>query len=177
MVQKNTVSLEFDIIVPSAQFLTDTVNLIKDEWQAIGVKLNPVVLKPSEVISQSIKTRNYQMVIFGNILNNNPDIFSFWHSSQRFHPGLNLSIFNDKTMDALLESVRQNFDDQSRNQDLGKIQKIIHDHKPAVFLFSPKYFYAASKNLGGFSATFITTPSNRFDNVNQWHVKTARVFK
>lgn len=177
VIGKNKVKLGFDIIVPEVKFLMETVNLIKDDWQKIGVSLNPVILKLSDVINNAIKPRNYQMIIFGNTLNNNPDIFSFWHSSQRFDPGLNLALFGDKTVDGLLESVRQNLNTDSRRQDLSKIQKLINDAKPAIFLFSPKYIYVTSKNLGGFSAQSIAAPSNRFEKVNEWYLKTARVFQ
>ncbi len=176
-ISKNKISLEFEIVVPDAKFLTDTVNLIKEDWLKIGVILKPVILKSSEV-RDVIKTRNYKMVIFGNILHNgNPDLFDFWHSSKRFDPGLNLAIFSDKNVDTLLESVRQNFDEDSRQANLSKIQNIIYQQKPAIFLYSPKYFYAAPKNLGGFNARLITTSADRFENLNQWYLKTARVFK
>lgn len=174
---KTKVRLEFDIIVPEAKFLIETVKVLAEDWKKIGVGLNPVVLKLSDVINGAIKTRNYQMIIFGNTLNNNPDVFSFWHSSQRFDPGLNLALFSDKTVDSLLESLRQNLNDSARVQDLSKLQKIINDAKPAIFLYSPQYLYATSKNLSGFNATSIAAPANRFEKVNEWYLKTARVFK
>jgi hypothetical protein len=31
--------------------------------------------------------------------------------------------------------------------------------------------------LGGFGGTPIAIPANRFDKVNEWYLKTARVFK
>ncbi len=174
---KNKLKLEFDIVVPEAKFLVESANLIREDWKKIGVNLNPIILKPSDAVNNAIKPRNYQMILFGNTLNNNPDVFSFWHSSQRFDPGLNLSIFSDKTVDGLLESLRQNLDENSRQQDLSKLQKIINDAKPAVFLYSPKYLYATSKNLGGFSAESISFQASRFEKVNEWYLKTARVFK
>lgn len=177
VVGNNRARLEFDLIVPEAKFLIETAKLLQEDWQKIGVKINLVVLKPSDVISGAIKPRNYQMLLFGNTLNDNPDVFSFWHSSQRFDPGLNLSLFNDKTADTLLESIRQNLDEGARLQDLSKLQKIIHDAQPAIFLFSPQYIYVTSKNLGGFSAKSIVVPANRFEKVYEWYLKTARIFK
>ncbi len=176
-IQKSKITLEFDIIVPEVKFLVDTVKQLQQDWHKIGINLNPVVLKPSDVITSAIKPRNYQMVIFGNTLNNNPDVFSFWHSSQRFDPGLNLSLFSDKTVDGLLESVRQDTKGDTRDQSLSKMQKLINDQKPAVFLYSPQYIYATSKPLGGFSAKSVAIPADRFDNVQGWYLKTARVFQ
>ncbi|TSC96908.1 MAG: Uncharacterized protein Athens101426_148 [Parcubacteria group bacterium Athens1014_26] len=176
-VGKNTVKLEFDIIVPQIPFLVETVNIIKDDWQNAGIKLNPIVLSPADISEEIIKTRNYQMLIFGNILKNNPDIFSFWHSSERFYPGLNLSLYENKKVDDLLESIRKNTDEITRNNDLKTLQTIITDDKPALFLFSPNYLYIAPNNLNGFEEKNMAMPSNRFDNINKWYLKTTRVFK
>lgn len=177
VVGKNKLRLEFEMAVPEAKFLIESANFIRDDWKKIGVNLNPVTMKSADIVNGAIKPRNYQMILFGNTLNNNPDVFSFWHSSQRFDPGLNLSIFSDKTVDTLLEAIRQNLNETSRLQDLSKLQKIINDLRPAIFLYSPQYLYVTSKNLGGFSAASIAFPANRFEKVTDWYLKTARVFK
>ena len=117
------------------------------------------------------------MIIFGNILRKDPDIFSFWHSSEKFYPGLNLSLYDNKKVDALLESIRKNLDENSRKGQLSQLEKLISDDQPAIFLYSPAYLYVAPKDFGGFEEKTINMPSNRFQNVNQWYLKTTRVFK
>lgn len=169
--------LEFSIIVPQIQFLTETIDILKDDWSKIGIKLNPIILNPADIANEVIKTRNYQMIIFGNILRNNPDIFSFWHSSERFYPGLNLALYENKKVDALLESIRKNLIKDSQKQDLAIMQKLISNDQPAIFLYSPAYLYAGPKDLGGFEEKSITTPSDRFKNINKWYLETTRVFK
>ncbi len=176
-VDKNKMKLEFDIIVPQIPFLMETVNLIKSGWQNIGIKLNPIILATNDINEKIIKTRNYQMLIFGNILKNNPDIFSFWHSSEKFYPGLNLALYENKKVDELLESIRKKTDKQNRDQDLRELQSILYSDKPALFLFSPVYLYVAPKNLKGFEEKNLAMPSERFKNINKWHLKTKRVFK
>ena len=174
---KQLETLEFSIIVPEVPFLTETIGIIKENWSEIGVKLNPIILNPNDIANEVIKTRNYQMIIFGNILKNNPDIFSFWHSSERFYPGLNLALYNNKKVDSLLEAARKNPKEDSRNQELSEIQKLINEDQPAIFLYSPSYIYIAPKNFGGFNEKIITTPTERFENVNQWYLETTRIFK
>lgn len=175
-VGRQTESLDYSVIVPQIPFLTDTVNSLKESWAKIGVNLNPVILHPADITNEVIKTRNYQMIIFGNILKNNPDIFSFWHSSERFYPGLNLALYNSKKADELLESIRKNLNADSRKADLAKLQKIISDDQPAIFLYSPSYLYVSTKNLEGFEENILNTPADRFENVNQWYLDTKRVF-
>lgn len=174
---RNIIQLEFNLVVPQIPFLEETVNIIKEDWRAIGVKLNPVILSPQDVASEVIKTRNYQMLIFGNILKLNPDIFSFWHSSERFYPGLNLALYENKKADNLLEAIRKNLDAASQKEQLGQLQALISQDRPAIFLFSPTYLYIAPKKLRGFDEKSLATPSDRFENINQWYLKTARAFK
>ncbi|MDP3999576.1 MAG: peptide ABC transporter substrate-binding protein [bacterium] len=174
---KAVLRLEFDLIVPQIPFLMETADIIKEDWQSIGVKLNPIILNPSDVVNEVIKTRDYQMILFGNILKLNPDVFSFWHSSERFYPGLNLSLYSNKKVDGLLEAVRKNFDEASRKEQIQQLESLIIEDQPAIFLFSPIYLYVGPKTLGGFPEKILTTPSSRFENINQWYLKTARVFK
>ncbi len=172
-----TTTLDFEIVVPDIPFLIETANALKNEWQKIGVRLTLLVTSPADVVNNYIKTRNYQMILYGNILKNNPDIFSFWHSSEEFYPGLNLALYENKNVDSLLESVRIDFDPTSRQKELTKIQESIRDDYPAVFLFSPSFLYIAPKNLGGMKVTFMSIPAERFSKITKWFLKTARVFK
>jgi len=177
VVDKKEIKLEFDLIVPNIEFLTKAAELIKNNWSNIGVKVNISAMRPIDVNNDIIKTRNYQMLMFGIILRNNLDLSYFWHSSKRFYPGGNLALYTNKTIDALLEEVKNNPNNEMRLQNLRKIQQIIHDDYPAVFLFMPDYIYVATKELKGFNLKTLATRSDRFQNVNEWYLKTARVFK
>lgn len=176
-VGKQIESLTFSVIVPQVSFLVETVEILKEDLAKIGVTLNPVILNPTDIANEVLKTRNYEMIIFGNTLRNNPDIYSFWHSSQRFYPGLNLALYEKKEADALMEAIRKNPKNVSRQEALTKLQKIIIDDQPAIFLYSPLYLYVGPKNLGGAQEKIINTPSDRFENVNNWYLETTRVFK
>ena len=131
--------------VPEIPFLVETANLIKEDWLKIGVKLNLTVHSPQQINDEIIKTRNYQMLIFGNIFGNgdSPDLYSFWHSSERFYPGLNLALYENKTADTLIQSIRKTLNDLKRQADLSSLQSIIIQDYPAVFLFPPIIFMSA----------------------------------
>ena len=179
---KELVKLEFILTVPEVQFLIETAKLIKNDWEKIGVRADISIVSLSEINSQLIKSRDYQMLLFGNILGEAPDLYSFWHSSEKFYPGLNLALYENKTVDRLIESIRNNFDNDKRNRDLSALQAIIIDDQPAIFIYSPKYIYIAKKSLSGFDSIdgrgkFISFSSDRFKNFQKWYVKTARVFK
>lgn len=174
---KQTNTLEFSLVVPQSQPLIETADLIRKDLAAVGIRLNLITLNAADIADEIIKTRNYQMILFGNILKQNPDLFSFWHSSERFYPGLNLSLYENKKVDNLLEQVRKEPDAGKRASALSQIQQMISSDMPAIFLYSPKYLYAAPSRFGGFDEPIISVPSDRFRNVNKWYLETTRVFQ
>lgn len=174
---KEVLKLEFKLVVPETSFLVEAAGAVKENWERIGVKLDLIVLAPSEISDKTIKTRDYEMLLFGNIFGRNPDFFSFWHSSERFYPGLNLSLYNSESADTLIESIQRDLNEDSRKLKFKKLQSLIIQDKPAIFLFSPFYLYATSKPLGGFEEKFIPLPSGRFENIENWYLKTERRFK
>jgi len=127
-------------------------------------------------VGDVLKTRSYEILLFGNVFENPADLFPFWHSSQRFYPGLNLSLYQNTTVDRLIEEVRQGTQDQWIG-NLEKIHRTIIEEQPATFLFSLPYFYVHRERLGGFRQTLFTTPADRFANITDWHVLTARVIQ
>ena len=167
--------LEFSLVVPKTQFLVDTATMIKEEWEKIGVTLNLITLDQQDIADTALRTRNYEMIIFGNVFGNNPDLFSFWHSSERFYPGLNLALYNNSVTDSLIESVRKDISKEARDIDFASAQSSIAGDVPAVFLFSPSYIYVTKAWLNGFNEHFIPLSSYRFQNIESWYVKTARV--
>jgi len=173
----STKKLEFAITVYPAPFLIETVKILKDDWAKIGVKININTPSPSNFEENVIRTRNYDMLAFGNIYGENLDLFSFWHSSQKFYPGLNLSVYDNKNADLLMEIIRTDFDQNKRAEELKKLQSVIQNDQPAVFLYSPSYIYISTKALHGFTTDNIGLPSDRFLNINDWYVKTARILK
>ncbi|MDP3901751.1 MAG: peptide ABC transporter substrate-binding protein [bacterium] len=175
-IDKRQVKLEFVLQIPQVDFLIEASEIIAAQWAEVGVKINTIILSATEV-NDVIRNRNYSLLLFGNTLRGNPDIFSFWHSSERFYPGLNLSIYNNKSVDSLLEGIRQDFNVESRKNKIVRLQELIRQDQPAIFLFSPNYIYVANKDLSGFSPSIMVLASDRFKNVESWFLKTSRVLK
>ncbi len=166
-----------NLIVPQVEFLVKTAEFIKSAWEnTLGIKTNLITLSPSDVVNEVLKSRNYEAVLFGNILQSNPDLFSFWHSSERFHPGLNLALYSNAKADQLIEEIRQTKEADIRQQKLSTLQGVITQDLPAVFLCSPRYIYVM-RDVFGFEAEYLVTPADRFSNIEKWYLKTKRVFK
>ncbi len=106
-----------------------------------------------------------------------PDPFSFWHSSQKKDPGLNLALYDNKNADKLLEEARQTLAADIRAQKYVLFQNLILEDMPAIFLYSPAYLYPVHKNIKGVKEGKIADPSWRFADIEEWYIETKRVWK
>jgi len=168
--------LEFRLTVPDIAPLSTMAGNLKSAWEAKGAVVNISALRSAD-IQESIRNRDYEALLFGNILNVEDDLYSFWHSSKRFYPGLNLALFNSREADALMENIRSEADPEERAALLDSLSSVITDNIGAVFTVSPDYLYVASPRLKGFSADKATTAANRLENAESWYVNTNRKFK
>lgn len=165
--------LTLRLTTPTWSELTNVANLLKEQWAKIGVELLIEVL-PTQDLQQLMKERSYQMLLFGEILNIDPDPFSLWHSSQKRDPGLNLALYDNKSVDDLLEKARQTLNPLERMKQYEDFQKLVIEDVPAVFLYNPLYVYAQINNIKGFNNKIISMPSDRFSNVEKWYLNTKR---
>ena len=170
-------NLEINLAVPKISFLTKTAEIIQKAWQDVGVRVNLVLIEPDQILETVVKNRDYEALVFGNILNKPNDLFPFWHSSERFYPGLNLSLYNNKRADQLMEEVRNTPSQPEAISKLTELVKIISNDIPAIFLYSPNYLVLAGKNIKGIEPGTIESPFKRLEQIKSWYMKTSRVFK
>ena len=156
--------------------LAEVAQLLKEQWKEVGIELQLETL-PTPNLQQVIKDRNYQMLLFGEILSLDPDPFILWHSSQKRDPGLNLALYDNKDADTLLEDARKTLNPSERIKKYQDFQKLVVEEVPALFLYSPYYLYAHTKRMDGFANKVIATPSDRFFNIENWYIETRRVWR
>lgn len=169
--------LKFSLITVENPFLEQTAQILKQQWGKIGIDIEIQTYPVSELQYDIIKQRNYEMFLFGEVLGATPDPYVFWHSLQKKDPGLNLALYENKDSDKLLEQARVSIDAKERKNLLEEFQNILIQDAPCVFLYSPDYLYFISKEIKGINPTIIIDPSKRFNNVEDWHIKTKRKWK
>jgi peptide/nickel transport system substrate-binding protein len=173
-----TIPLVVNLTVPQIDFLTVTANYLRTTWQGIGVQVNVIPDSSNDIVNNLIPARNYESLLFGNVLGPSSDLYSFWDSSQDFAPGLNLSLYNSPAVNSLIEQARQDPVGTSTAQEIASAQADIAESYPAVFLYSPGYGYVTGNNVQGIStSTLLTDPSDRFREIPSWYLNTARVLK
>lgn len=144
---------------------------IKDYFSVLGINLEIKVIS-GEQAANLIGNRDFEILLYGQAVGGDPDVFAFWHSSQIANKGLNLSAFKNTEVDKLLIEARVEIDNEKRNQKYKEIQAIISLETPAIFLYHPSYTYVQSRDLKGFSGGVLIDSADRFSDVTNWHLKT-----
>lgn len=169
--------MSFTLITANAPDLASTAELLKTMWKPLGVNVIIKLFEIGDLNQQVIRPREYDALLFGEVVGRDPDPFAFWHSSQRNDPGLNIALYANSTVDKLLESARKTIDEEERKQKYAEFQEEIAKDMPAIFLYSPSYLYITDKSLQGFKTENIITPSERFARIHLWHLKTKKVLR
>ncbi len=169
--------LKISLVTADQAPLIQTAEILKKQWLAVGVDLEIKRVTLSQLEKDFIKKRDYESLLFGEVLGAMPNLFPFWHSSQKYDPGLNLALWQNSQADKLLEEARQTTDMDKVAQNYEKFQDILIESAPAVFLYSPDYLYLVSKEIKGIDLKMITDPSKRFSTVGDWYIKTKRKWK
>lgn len=173
---KNQTRLTVHLTTSTFPELAQVADILKSQWAKVGVDVTVDAL-PTPQLQQAIKDRDYEALLFGEILNLDPDPFSLWDSSQIHDPGLNLALYNNKATDSLLESARQSLNPLDRISKYDDFQKLVIADVPAVFLYNSYYLYPVSTDVKGFDTTVISTPADRFDNIALWYINTKRIWR
>lgn len=175
--KKVTTVLEFSISTGNAPELVKSAELIKEDLGEIGIKVDIKTFEVGNLNQSVIRPRKYDALLFGEIINNQSDLYAFWHSSQRKDPGLNVAMYTSAKVDKILEDAFTTVDEVTRVKKYAQFEEEIRKDMPAVFLYSPNFVYAVKKDLKGLAMERITSPADRFSNIYSWYTQTDNVWK
>lgn len=144
-------------------------NIIRTWRTELQIDVQLEVLDPIE-FQKALKTRDYDMVLFGQNFSGNLDSLSTWHSSQSGE--LNLSNLTNQEVDFLIDEVR--FSDS--RSDLFALNQKLGEIVPIIVLATPQYNLLVDHNLLGFSKNFgkIRRHAERFAEIDKWHFSKER---
>ena len=157
--------------------LTDVAKFLQSQWKDLGIETVIQTYPQVGLERDVIKPRNYQALLFGEIVGKIPDPFPFWHSSQKKDPGLNLSSYESKEADKLLGSMRKELNEEARAKVYENLQALLLKDIPALFLYDTPYTYEAAQEVQGIKEHIVGDPSQRFAGMKSWYIKTKRVLR
>lgn len=130
---------EFTILTNMGNALRkNTATIIQWRLKKIGIEVKIRALEWSAFINHFIDKRRFQVIILGWRIGIDPDQYDIWHSSKTKEKEFNFVSYSNPEVDALLEKGRRTFDIEKRKKAYYKIQEILADELPYIFLYVPE---------------------------------------
>ncbi len=170
-----TFSLAFSIATANAPVFDETAHLLQEAWTELGVPVDIKRFEQSDLTQTVIRPRKYEALLFGTAVGRELDFYSFWHSSQRNDPGLNIALYANITTDAILEELRAG-GDIDKASAYARFAEEMREDLPAIFLYVPEFTYVAPNRIRDVSLSGVATPSERLSRINAWYADQESVW-
>ena len=165
----NLATVNTDSFIVAAEFL-------QTSWKQLGVDVAIKPFEQSDLTQSVIRPRDYEALLFGTQLGRSLDYYSFWHSSQRNDPGLNIALYANITTDSILSELRRNTKNAEYETAMKRFVSEIEKETPALFLYSPNLLYIFPNSVRGATFTGLSEPQERLSNVSEWYIETEAVW-
>jgi len=140
---------EFSIITNSDNPQRKYASIMIQEYlKRIGIKVDIRMLEWQAFI-KLVNERHFDCVLLGWSLSSDPDEYSIWHSKSDTKGGFNFTGFNNKKVDKLIEEGRVTFDKKRRRVIYLKINRLITQEIPYIFLYYPISITVVNKRIKG----------------------------
>lgn len=150
---------------------------LQQQWRQLGVRLQ-VQLQANSDFATTLASHAYDAVLYGISIGPDPDVFVYWDSSQAnvLSPNrLNLSEYKSSAADAGLEGGRTRLDPALRVVKYKPFLQAWQQDAPALGLYQPRYIYLTHGPVYGLTDHALNSGTDRFDNVQNWAIVTAKV--
>ena len=137
MIDGERVKMEVEFLFGSQGNTTkDIVTMIAESAYPAGVKIDPVPLERT-VVSEKAANHDYDMVFGAWSGNSFPEDYSqVWSTNAWASKGGNFTGFGNAASDALIDSINSTLEDSLRIPMVRRLEKIIYDEQPYIFMYS-----------------------------------------
>ena len=147
-----------------------TAAIIQQNLAAVGIGMEIRTVEWAAFINEFVKKRNFDALILGWTIPQDPDLFDIWSSTKTGPDELNHIGFSNAEVDRLLEAGRRTFDMEQRKKAYFRIQEILAEEQPIVFLYVPDALLAIHKRFHGIEPA----PAGIAYNFIKWYVPKER---
>jgi len=176
ILEKESRPLSFAISTSNTPELKAAAEMVAETWNTLGADVTVKVFDTSDLNQNVIRPRKFEALLFGEVIGRDMDFFAFWHSSQRNDPGLNVALYTNITVDALLEKARIEQDTEKRSDQYLSFKEEVMKDIPAVFLYVPEFIYVISSDIDHIAFGQPTIPSDRFASIYTWNINSKNVW-
>jgi peptide/nickel transport system substrate-binding protein len=142
-----------------------TAQIIQRRLRAVGIDVNIRVIEWASFLAHFIDKGNFEAIILGWTIGQDPDLFDVWHSSKTGPKELNFIGFRNSEVDRLIEEGRGTFDLEQRRRCYYRIQDILAEEQPYTFLYVPDALPVVSARFRGIEPA----PAGITHNFIKWY--------
>ncbi len=167
VVDKGGEPLSFTIITNQGNPLREkTLQIIQERLKAVGVQAKIRVIEWTSFLKNYVDKGDFDAVLLGWNITQDPDNHTVWHSSNAVKGGLNFIYYKNQEVDRLLEEGRSTFNEEERRKAYFKFQEILASDQPYVFLYVPYSLPVVSSRIHG----IVPAPAGITYNLEKWYV-------
>lgn len=144
----------------------NTATIIQWRLAKVGIKVKIEAIEWSTFINQFIDKRRFEAVILGWSIGLDPDQYDIWFSGKTKEKEFNFIGYSNPEVDELLEKGRRTYDISERKKAYFRIQEILADELPYIFLYVP----AATPIVHGRFKGIKPSPIGISYNLPKWYV-------
>jgi peptide/nickel transport system substrate-binding protein len=115
----------------------NTATIIQWRLAKVGIKVKIEAIEWSTFVNEFIDKRRFEAVILGWSIGLDPDQYDIWYSGKTKEKEFNFVGYSNPEVDMLLEKGRRTYDISERKKAYGRIQEILADELPYIFLYVP----------------------------------------
>ena len=169
--EKDGKKMEFSILVNQGNKEREkTAIILQQQYKKAGAKVNVRVMEWSailKVLNDPTPPREFDTVLIGWSLGIDPDQYSIWHSSQ-YPKGFNFIHYSNPEVDRLLVAGRLTLPEWKRKRIYARMNRIISEDQPYIFLYYPEAIEGVRDRVGGLSKP---GPAGLFLNIEKVYIK------
>ncbi|HET6368671.1 MAG TPA: peptide-binding protein [Pseudomonadales bacterium] len=140
--------------------------IIQQRLAEVGVKAEIQIIDWASFIKEFVKPRKFDALVLGLGSGTDPDQYVIWHSSQTGPDQMNRTGYANPEVDALLERGRASCHQPQRIQHYHRIQEILAEDVPMLFLYVRDALPVVSSRIHGLDPG----PSGITYNFHEWFV-------
>lgn len=169
--------LSFSISTGNALELRAVADELVAAWQKLGAKVDVLVFETGDLNQNVIRPRNFEALLFGEVVGRDTDLYPFWHSSQRTDPGLNIALYANSRADKFLDNARSASQPEVIEKNYKAFVDELQADVPAVFLYTPGFLYVVPEKMESINLGSLTVSQDRFLGIKDWYIETNKVWK
>ena len=133
---KNGEPFVFEIITNQGnEVRAKCAEIIQKRLAEVGIRVKIRILEWAAFVNDFINKRRFDATILAWTIPMDPDIYDVWHSSKTGPDELNFVSYRNREVDELLEKGRGTFDQRQRKKCYDRIQEILAEEQPYLFLY------------------------------------------